>query len=368
MVEQDNAERELLEAIYDRALALYQNDERPPLLAEPYSGLCAVIIANQESNRGVLAVLVTLLLKKLHDPEQDIRLHQTQMPGGFSGRGLDTRIVTPFLREQIFPYMQSGSGWLTRSLEQARPYDLNYPGNIRPATVKNAFLTLVDGAQRQVLSAENLLLGILAGLIEHRDRNTNLVLSRPVNLSVAQLAGRVQQHHTTQLPGASRLPVLAVHAILSILVREAARYRDCVLLPLEHHTAADRRTDLIGDVHILDASGALFEGYEIKHNVPITAGLIQTSFEKLRTTPVRRFYLLTTHHRADYSEFEPDIRQVAQAHGCQLTVNGVDRTLAYYLRLIGDTRSFVHQYVSNLEIDPSVTFQLKQSWNEIVQG
>ena len=134
------------------------------------------------------------------------------------------------------------------------------------------------------------------------------------------------------------------------------------------HTAADRRADLIGDIHILDANDTLFEGYEIKHNIPISSGLIQTSFEKLRNTPVQRFYLLTTYRHDDYSEFEPAIRQVAQAHGCQLIVNGIAPTLRYYLRLIQDPRGFVNEYVSLLETDPAATFQLKQAWNEIVAG
>lgn len=137
---------------------------------------------------------------------------------------------------------------------------------------------------------------------------------------------------------------------------------------MESHTAADRRTDLIGDIHILDANDTLFEGYEIKHNIPISSGLIQTSFEKLRNTPVQRFYLLTTYRHADYSEFEPDIQRVAQSHGCQLIVNGIAPTLRYYLRLIQDTRGFVNEYVSLLESDPAATFWLKQAWNEIVAG
>ena len=135
---------------------------------------------------------------------------------------------------------------------------------------------------------------------------------------------------------------------------------------MEHHNTADARTDLIGDIHIVDANDTLFESYEVKHNIPISSGLIQTSFEKLRTTPVERFYILTTHHHDSYAEFEPDIRQIAQEHGCQLIVNGVDPTLRYYLRLIGSTREFVDAYVTHLETDPSVTFQLKEAWNEIV--
>ena len=49
-----------------------------------------------------------------------------------------------------------------------------------------------------------------------------------------------------------------------------------------------------------------------------------------------------------------------------MIVNGVAPTLQYYLRLIGSTREFVDAYVTNLETDPSVTYQIKQAWNEIV--
>ena len=76
---------------------------------------------------------------------------------------------------------------------------------------------------------------------------------------------------------------------------------------------------------------------------------------------VARFYILTTYPHTDYTEFEPDIRHIAQTQGCQLIVNGVDRTLYYYLRLIGSADAFLDAYVANLENDPSVTFRLKEA-------
>lgn len=200
-------------------------------------------------------------------------------------------------------------------------------------------------------------------IIEH---NTKRFLFRRVNLSIDQIVDKVNQHYSSQAKGASRLPILAIQSVMTILAQEAKRYEGCKVLPPKYRIAADTRTDLIGDVHIVDANDALFEGYEVKHNIPITSGLIQTSFEKLRTTPVERFYILTTHRHDSYAEFEPHIRQVAQEHGCQLIVNGVDLTLRYYLRLIGSTREFVDAYVTNLETDPSITFHIKEAWNEIV--
>ena len=191
-------------------------------------------------------------------------------------------------------------------------------------------------------------------------------LLRPTNPSIAQIVDLVSRHHRVPAGGASRLPVLAIHAILSIVEREFERYRSCTALPLEQHNTADAPANQIGDVNVIDANGMPFEGYEIKHNIPINSDLIQTSYEKFRGVPVPRFYILTTYPHADYAEFEPDIRRIAQTHGCQLIVNGVDRTLYYYLRLIGNTGAFLDAYVASLENDPSVTFQLKAAWNEIV--
>ena len=160
--------------------------------------------------------------------------------------------------------------------------------------------------------------------------------------------------------------MLALHAIVSVLVREVERYRGCKLLPLQAHTTADSRSDLIGDIIIVDAEESVFEAYEIKHNVRITSELINATFGKLQTTPVQRFYILTTYPHESYDEFEHEILRVAQSHGCQLIVNGVDRTLLYYLRLIGSTRSFIDAYVTHLESDSVVNFQLKERWNQIV--
>lgn len=359
---------EALEDVYHKAMSRFDNDESVSEISDAEESQLSTVIRNQENRKAAVAVLVTLLLKKTLSPDQDIRLHRAEFEGGFNGRGLDTDVVTPFLRSKQFPSM-SESGWLTRSFEQSHAYDCEYPGNITPKELKKAFLSLVNVAQKSgAEKARFLMLRLFIGLVEARDKNRNLRLARPVNLSIAELVDRLRQHHDVSASGASRLPVLAIHAILTILARETDRYRNCRLLPLEAHTTADSRSNLIGDINLVDSNGTLFEGYEIKHNVRITAELIQSSFDKLRTTPVKVFYILTTFSHENYDEFRPDIDRVARTHGCQLIVNGVDRTLLYYLRLISETRSFVDAYVSHLEEDAAITFELKECWNQIAAG
>ncbi len=358
--------REMLEATYQEAIASYQTDDSTPGISQAEQDSLSVVVMNQEKRKAVVAVLATLLLKKMLNSDQDIRLHRAEFENGFSGRRLDTTIVTPFLRSKQFPSM-SESGWLTRSFEQSHPYNFDYPGNITPKELKSAFLNIVDIAQNNEASkARSFLRRLFIGFIEARDRNKNLRLARPVNLSIAQLVERLILHHQVKSPGAARLPVLAMHAILTVLARETERYRNCQLLPLEAHTSADSRSHLVGDINVLDGNGTFFEGYEIKHNVPINTELIQTSFQKIKTTLVKVFYILTTYSHENYEAFKPEIDHIAHSHGCQLIVNGVDRTLLYYLRLVGDTRSFIDQYVSHLENDDAITFELKNNWNKIV--
>ena len=49
------------------------------------------------------------------------------------------------------------SGWLTRSLEQPYPYNLDYNGKISDKVVKEAFLNILDFVEKNPRSAKNIL-------------------------------------------------------------------------------------------------------------------------------------------------------------------------------------------------------------------
>lgn len=338
-----------------------QNHPKPPPM--PMRGHLDTVLEHCEKSRGVLAVLMTLLLKKALDSQQDIRLHQAGMDGGFSGRGMDSRVVTPFLKHNRFPAMQSGSGWLTRSLEQAAPYDMNYPGKINPPALKDAFLRAIDEVQVNDACPKTALSYILAGLVRWRDRSSSIRLSRPTNLTITRIVRRLRCHFDSGMRGAARLPVLAVYAAYQRLVAEMDRYKDCRLSPLESHTAADQKTGSLGDVQVMDKQNLPMEAVEIKHGVRITPGLVRDCYAKFRTTPVKTFYLLSTDSAlSDAPEIETISDQIRREHGCQLIVNGILETLAYYLRLMKDTSAFVDGYVKCVEDDAAVNYDLKMAW------
>lgn len=44
------------------------------------------------------------------------------------------------------------SGWLTKSLEQPHPYNLDFPGKINSKKVKSSFLSLLDSIEKNELN------------------------------------------------------------------------------------------------------------------------------------------------------------------------------------------------------------------------
>ncbi|MDR2043996.1 MAG: hypothetical protein LBQ15_06440 [Clostridium sp.] len=328
------------------------------------------MISRSESNKGMVTVLTTLLVHKLVAPEQDIRYHQAGMDGGFAGRGIDQTHVTPFMKSVSFPAMAE-SGWLTRSLEQAHPYDLSYPGKITPKEVKSAFLTIIDKVEVKGVSAGDVLLYVFVLLIRQRD-SMKVELAKPHSLSISAIIELLRKHFTVRYSsaGASRLPTLAVYAAYRCMMSQVTRFTDKILCPLESHHSSDAQSGRIGDIDVNNADGSAFEGVEIKHEIAITRGFVNDAYEKLKIHNTDRYYLLTTANmdHADWGSINTEIQRIARIHGCQVIVNGVYTTLKYYLRLLNDPAEFIDCYVECMKSDETIKFQHKTMWNDIVSG
>ena len=142
-----NNVRSILEDAYQ--LAESGNNTQAEL-SEPQQKWVETIVEKAESQKAVLTVLITSLAKKIETPTQDIRYHKKELPNGYSGRSFDTSYVTPFIAEKFQRFaMKSGSGWLTRSLEQAHPYTLTYPGRILDKAVREAFLQILNDIEEK---------------------------------------------------------------------------------------------------------------------------------------------------------------------------------------------------------------------------
>lgn len=130
---------EFLEHIYKESLSVKSIDDLS--LKEKQKKYVESIVEKEETLKAVYTVLVTSLVYKCLHRNQDIRLHQANMENGYSGRSFDTKYITPFMKQKQFLGAMKESGWLTRSLEQNIPYNLDFPGKINNKNVKDSFFT-----------------------------------------------------------------------------------------------------------------------------------------------------------------------------------------------------------------------------------
>lgn len=361
---------DLLEDIYQKSIKIVGSDNKIKSdLDLNISDYLNEILSKSESSKAVITVILTSAVYKTLYPEQDIRNHQTSIPNGYSGRTFDSKFITPFLKNVKFPSMAE-SGWLTRSLEQKVPYDLNYSGAIRPESLKKAFLGTIDFIQKGK-DLDKMLSFLFQGLIIQRNEQ-QIDLAKPLNLPIATIIDILSKHFDAKYfsDGASRLPVLALYAAYQCLINETKRFEGKVLLPIESHTSADSRSGRIGDIDIVDHKERAFEAVEVKHGISITAQLVRDVFEKFKTTQVKRYYLLSTANidisQAD--EINKEIDRIRNIHGCHVIANGLINTLKYYLRLLTDTSEFIDKYVNLIEGDTALKFEHKKEWNNIISN
>ncbi len=361
---------EFLTQQYDTAMSIVGSKETiTSNLGQTEKELLDIVLQYSEQAKAVLTVLITSLVYKISHPQQDIRKHQVSIEGGYSGRTFDTKFITPFMKSRKFPAM-SDSGWLTRALEQKVPYDKNYSGAISPKELKPVFLQLLDNVENGA-DCIKYLSYVFQGLIIKRNKQT-IDLAKPTTLSIHTILDLLDKHFNGSYiaEGASRLPVIAIYAAYQCLINETKRFENKQLLDIESHTSSDKSSGRIGDIDILDEKEREFEAVEVKYDMQITLQIVQDAYAKFQTTPVSRYYILSTAStdKDELVKINAEIQRIKNVHGCQLIVNGIMPTLKYYLRLLNDPFEFVNNYVNLLENDNALKFEHKEMWNRIISA
>jgi len=319
------------------------------------------------NQKGVFTVFVTLCIYKLAHPTQDIRKHQTQIEGGFSGRSMDTKYITPTLKKLGLPSMAE-SGWLTRSLEQPYTYTLDYQGKISNKSVKKSFLELVHSIEMDEVNPKTILVKLFKLILEIQKSNKISItpLLAPEKLTIEKMILLLEKQfvYDYKTSYGSKLPVLAFYAMYQILIEEVSRYSLCELKALGSHTACDRSAKSAGDIEIFKDK-KLFEAIEIKLDKPIDANILRIAKEKIVRFNPQRYYILSNHGTIEIDEVNYIIDEVKQAHGCQIIVNGVLATLKYYMRLIGNLEEFYTLYSNLIANDTELKQVHKEVWNKL---
>jgi len=358
--------KELLISIYNESK---QNKNYSKRLTKEILENIEILSAKCFNQKGVFTVFITLSIYKLKHSEQDIRIHQTQLENGFSGRSMDTHYITPTLKEIGLPSMAE-SGWLTRSLEQPFPYTLDYNGKISDKKVKKAFLELVNEIQVNKISPKFILVELFKQVMKIQEKNKIEIkpLENPDKLTITKIINLFDKQFTFNYETSygSKLPVLAFYSIYKIIINEISRYDNCTLKPLGSHTASDRTSKSAGDIEIFNKDD-LFEAIEIKLDKPIDTNILRIAREKIIKYNPKRYYILSYYEikKEDEEEINKIIQEVKEEHGCQIIVNGIMATLKYYMRLISNLEIFYNSYSELINIDKELKAIHKQKWNEL---
>jgi len=373
---------QILNEAYDKAVIENNKDGGKSYLNKltPNQQKWLALIANKsESFKAVTTVLATSLTKKIEDPSQDVRYHKIELDNGYSGRSYDTKYITPFFKQKFRRLSMKEAGWLTRSIEQAHPFTLDFPGKIRSNEVKTAFLKLLEDVEENKTNPKKLLSALFVLLLQQTTFKQKKLVQHiqegayDISLIIDCLKSHFFAKYGTG--GASRLPVIAIYSIYQILLEAVSRYENKKLSPLKSHIAADARDKGVGDIEIKDENNDFFEAVEIKHNIPIDSIVIDDAYEKFKDTPIKRYYLLTTAepniNTEDNKNVEISIQKIKKEHGCEVIVNGIVPSLKYYLRLLDNPKDFIEKYTNNLKKEFEKSTEVKKAhlimWNTLVE-
>ena len=369
---------EIMESAYQQAKKESLEKLLAGLPSESVQNL-RTVVENAETQKAVLGVTLTSLVYKVYDPKQDIRKHQEGMKGGYSGRTFDTKYVTPFLKDKFPHFAMAESAWLTRSLEQPRPFNLNYAGKIRNTALKTAFLKILDQIQSDSTLAPKFLVALMGLMLEATAKDDALFAKVHITSSVTiskiidAFNLHIRHDYGKGVVGTARLPVLAIYSVYNLLMPDVKRYTGKILVPLESHTSPDSRSKSLGDIEVKNPDNTCFESVEIKHNKPITADMVGVAYRKIRNTNIDRYYILTTSEPNfdDYESVMQEIEKYKKVHPCQIIVNGVIPSLKYYMRLISSPQDIIGEYTKWLEFEYQRASGIKREhlrfWQEIRQ-
>ncbi len=318
------------------------------------------LIEKIDSNKSIVSALVTSLVKKILEPQQDVRLHRTDFENGYSARSLDTKITTPFFKNHFPKYANKESSFLTLATREKIKWTKVEENNlkIRNKKLRESFLEIFDQIEEKKKNPKIYLNYIFAKLIKLSESEANLFdLTESQSLDISALniglvLEMMQKHFSVKL--SSRLPVVAIYSIYELLLPKFERYKNKKLLPLQVHTSSDKHG--FGDIEIYDEENNPFEVVEIKHNIPIDKYLIFDIVKKTQATEKNRYYILTTFQNG-FADLETEnivteyILQIKQRTNLDIIANGILSTLKYYLRFIDDYGEFVRIYTKNLITD-----------------
>lgn len=327
----------------------------------------SVVVELANAKHAARGAAITLAIYKILHPEQDVRKHKSEHEGGFSARGIDTKVTVPFLERNGLPYNVE-SHWLTQTLSFAGPLNSDLVLKTVPKMAGPDLITTINIVEAASDNdyIEKIVVLILEKMIEERNKG-NIPLTRPKNLSIDQVMDLLHRHFSCSYQkNAPRLPQLAVYAIYQCLMNSVERYSEFELKPIERLKTANRKSGSVGDIDLCK-DGRPVEAVEIKYEIPISKLHVAEAIQKIKAESVERYFILSTAevNSDDIEEINQLKTDFLKSNGCEIIVNGVYGTIKYYLRLLTSTNEFINYYTDLLSDDKDINYEHKVAWNAI---
>jgi len=339
-----------------------------------------MLIAKIGSNKSLVSALATSLVKKIHTPAQDVRLHRTDFPNGYSARVLDTQIISPFFKDYFPKYANKESAFLTMVTRSAIKWTKEEGENlpIRDKQLRDSFLNIFEQIEVYQKEPYIYLKYLFAKLIELSVKEeeifqfARLQANNSSYLNINLIINILKEFFEVKL--ASRLPVIAMYSIYEMLMPTIERYKNKKLLDLQVHTSSDKHG--FGDIEIYDENDKPYEILEIKHNIPIDKYLIFDITKKISNIKIDRYYILTTFENSFMNiEAEKEvmvyIAEIKKLTNTDIIANGIIGTLKYYLRFLDNYPDFILIFTQNLIKDAKNSTEVKnfhlEKWAEILK-
>jgi len=331
----------------------------------------ATIVENLNQNKYLYSILMTCLVEKIVHPAQDIRFAQADLPSGYSNRSTDQIHITPFLKIKGLTACAASGVESGRNFERPYAYRLDYIGKPRGSGNLEAFLGILHAVQEEGFDPFSVLVLLMALDIHKKVDVSTFDYPSSKELTIQEIFNAVLRHfEEAKGNGKARLPVLAIQAIYQSLVPELARYNGTVLRSSHRHTGNDKE-GWIGDVQVDRSDGSPYEAVEVKSGKQIDVGILLTLPRKFHGNVVDRYYILST--CAEYiapdkkQEIMKTVELMRLQTGCQIIVNGLHRSIWYYLRMIAKPNEFLLNYTSQVLSDSDVKDEHRVLWSNILK-
>lgn len=250
-----------------------------------------------EIGRALLGLTMLQLCVKAIEPAQSIRLHKGgsntkdfSWQNGISMRSLDSRFITPVLRQYDLLKLNADGFMMTRSLAENYPYSPVYKAHIRGA--KEQWIEIVEALEAGTLTPAPALDYLISKLVNRAEAFHALAL-RTTKLLKQLLVQRTQvsqsfaigllSTHLAKTDYAARIMEIVMHSLMQAMI-EYGVFGLAELKPLSQMRSANKKHGNVGDIEILE-HGEIIEAWDAKYGKTYLRDELEELTDKLASHP-----------------------------------------------------------------------------------